>query len=170
MERAAAGVAEHHTEAHPLPGRDLSGVIRGSVDPGSVAAPLYFMTEDDISRGLSAQSILTGKPYDPVSLPSRVETVIAHMPNSEGGPAELWKLNHYYERLDEWNADHGIARNPSAGPPAEALYEMHNLTADPEERHNRVSDAPDALSRMQSILHTEREAKRLLPSHRNPAA
>ena len=29
VERAAAGVAEHHAEAHPLPGRDLSGLLTG---------------------------------------------------------------------------------------------------------------------------------------------
>ena len=30
VERAAAGVAEHHAEAQPLPGRDLSGLIIGA--------------------------------------------------------------------------------------------------------------------------------------------
>ncbi len=169
-ERAAAGVAQHHTEAHPLPGRDLSVLIRGSATAASVAAPLYFMTEDDISRGLSAQNLLTGKPYDPVSMPSKVESVIAILPTGGGGAAELWKLNHYYERLDEWNAAHSIPKDPFAGLAAEAIFEMHNLTADPEERHNRVSDDPATLSRMQSLLETERENKRLVPSHRNPAA
>ena len=54
VEAAAAGVAEHHDEAQPLPGRDLSGLIAGSVAVESVASPLYFMTEDDMSRGLVA--------------------------------------------------------------------------------------------------------------------
>ncbi len=31
VERAAAGVAAHHTEARPLPGRDLSGLLTGKV-------------------------------------------------------------------------------------------------------------------------------------------
>ena len=55
-----------------------------------------------------------------------------------------------------------------AGPVAEPFFEMHNLTADPEERHNRVDDAPDALSRLQTILDRERDAKRRLPALRNP--
>ena len=55
---------------------------------------------------------------------------------------ELWKLNHYYERLDEWNADHGIAANPFAGPAADPLFELHNLSTDPEERHNRAGGRP----------------------------
>ena len=29
------------------------------------------------------------------------------------------------------------APNPFAAPAAEPVFEMHNLTADPEERHNR---------------------------------
>ena len=32
VERAAAGVAAHHDEAQPLPGRDLSALINGSAD------------------------------------------------------------------------------------------------------------------------------------------
>jgi hypothetical protein len=82
---------------------------------------------------------------------------------------ELWKLNHYYERLDDWNEAHGIAKNPFLSAPAEPSFELHNLTADPEERHNRADDAQDILSQMQSVLDTQRAAKRNLPAHRNPA-
>jgi len=169
-ERAAAGVAAHHDEAQPLPGRDLSGIIRGSADPGSVAAPLYFMTEDDISRGLSSQNLITGQPYDPVALPSRVESVIATLPTGAGGADELWKLNHYYERLDDWNAAHGIPKDPFAGPPADPFFELHNLSVDPEERHNRVDDATDTRSTLQTILERQRDAKRRVPAHRNPTS
>ena len=45
---------------------------------------------------------------------------------------------------------------------------MHNLTADPEERHNRAGDATDELSQLQSVLGAQRDAKRLVPSLRNP--
>lgn len=100
------------------------------------------MTEDDFTRGLTQQNVLSGKPFAPVPFPSRVESMIAPLPTGENGAEELWKLNHYYERLDEWNAAHGIPKDPSAGPPADPLFELHNLTADPEERHNRVGDAP----------------------------
>ncbi len=168
VERAAAGVAEHHDEAQPLPGRDLSGLIRGSTTPGSVASPLYFMTEDDISRGLSTQNILTGVPYPPVDAPCYIESTIATLPTGNNGADELWKLNHYYERLDDWNEAHGIAKNPFAGPAAEPVFELHNLTADPEERHNRADDAKETLREMQSVLDTQRDTKRNLPVHRNP--
>ncbi len=107
------------------------------------------MPEDDISRGCSARSILTGEPYDPVSMPSRLESVIASLPTGDGAVAELWKLNHYYERLDEWNAGHGIATSPSAGKAAEPLFEIHNLTVDPgapQPRRRRArGPEPDAV-------------------------
>jgi len=80
----------------------------------------------------------------------------------------LWKLNHYYERLDDWNADHGVPKKPFDGPAADPIFELHNLTADPEERHNRAGDANGVLSQLTSILDSQREAKRLLPLHRNP--
>jgi choline-sulfatase len=168
VERAMAGVSAHHDEAHPLPGRDLSGLITGKATPESVATPLYFMTEDDMSRGLNQTNVLSGKPFDPVDFPSHVEATIATLPTGTDGADELWKLNHYYERLDDWDADHGIPKNPFLGAPAEPLFELHNLTADPEERHNRVGDETDALSQMKSVLDAQREAKRLLPSMRNP--
>jgi arylsulfatase A-like enzyme len=168
-EKAADGVAKHHDEAQPLPGRDLSSVITGSASGESISAPIYFMTEDEFSRGISETNMFSGKHYDAVGYPAKIESVISSLPTGEDGSEELWKLNHYYERLDDWNTDHGIPKNPFAGPPADPFFELHNLTLDPEERQNRAtSDAP-ALSKMQSVLESQRDAKRLLPSLRNTA-
>ncbi|MDH3752705.1 MAG: sulfatase-like hydrolase/transferase [Acidimicrobiia bacterium] len=167
-ERAAAGVAEHHVEAQPLPGRDLSGVLTGSSDAESSRTPIYFMTDDDISRGSSQVNLFTGEPYEAVSAPSRVESVIASLPTGPDGAAELWKLNHYFERLDEWQAEQGVP--PAATPAAESFWELHNLTADPEERHNVAGEGTDAFSNMLDLLGSERDSKRRLPSLRNAAA
>ncbi len=106
----------------------------------------------------------------PSRYPSHVESVIATLPTGDNGASELWKLNHYYERLDEWHEAHGIPKNPFAGPAAEPFFELHNLTADPEERHNRIDDAEAkaALSKVQTVLDKQRDAKRLVPAHRNP--
>ncbi len=169
VERATAGVSEHHNEAQPLPGRDLSPLITGAASPESVAAPIYFMTEDNISRGLSARNAITGELYSPVDDPCSIESTIAALPTGSDGTDELWKLNHYYERLDDWNTAHGIPKGRFAGPAAEPIFELHNLTEDPEERHNRVADAPGPLRQIQAILEDQRDAKRRLPIHRNPA-
>jgi hypothetical protein len=167
-EQAATTIASRHTEVQPLPGRDLSGVIRGSVAPEVVAAPVYFMTEDDVSRGLHDHNLLTGVPFRPIDPVSKVESVVTTLPTGAGGVDELWKLNHYYERIDDWYAAHGVAPNPFAAPAGEPFFELHNLTRDPEERTNLADVEPATRSRMQTVLDQEREAKRLLPRRRNP--
>jgi hypothetical protein len=169
LEQAVAGVSAHHAEVHTLPGRDLSGVVTGKTSAASVATPVYFMTEDNPSKGLTQVNILSGAAFEPFSGASNIESVITALPTGPDGAEELWKLNHYYERLDEWNADHGIAANPFAPPAAEPLFELHNLTTDPEERHNRAGDDSENLSRLQSVLERQRDEKRRLPAHRNPA-
>ena len=168
-DQAADGVGRHHDEVHRLPGRDLSGLVRGTVDEASVIAPIYFMTEDNVTAGADQVNILTGAAFDAITGATSIESVVAPLPTGPRGASELWKVNHYYERLDEWNADHGIAANPFLGPAADPLYELHNLTADPEERTNLVDLQPETLSLMQSVLDVQREAKRLVPSLRNPA-
>lgn len=167
VEQAAAGVAEHHTEARPLPGRDLSGLLAGSTPADQVVAPVYFMTEDDITRGATQSNVLTGEAFDAVDQPSCIESVVAPLPTGADGAIELWKLNHYYERLDDWNAEHGIAPDPFGAPAAEPAWELHNLTADPEERHNRAEDAVDARRALTTVMDDQREAKRLVPSMHN---
>jgi len=167
LEMAAAGVAAHHDEARPLPGRDLSPMLTGKAAPETLETPVYFMTEDNVSKGSTQVNILNGTPFDAVGSPASIESVIATLPTGPEGSEQLWKLNHYYERLDEWNEDHGIARNPYLAPPAEPLFELHNLSADPEERRN-LADADDrALAMMLSVLVDQRDEKRLVPSLRN---
>lgn len=168
VERAAAGVSEHHSMVAPLPGRDLSDLLVGRRSVAEMTAPIYFMTDDDVTRGRDQANVLTGEPFDAVSPPSRVESVLAELPTGDGGATELWKLNRYFERMDDWDAEHGLPTNPFAGPAAEPFWELHNLSADPEERTNVAPDEPAALSRLQSVLDQEREAKRLVPTLRNP--
>jgi arylsulfatase A-like enzyme len=165
-ERAASGVAEHHVESHALPGRDLSGVLTGSFEPESIQAPIYFMTDDDMTRGSSQQNPFTGEPFDAVEMPSRIESVIASRSTGADGSPELWKLSHYFERLDDWEAEHGFA--PASTAPTDTFWELHNLTADPEERSNVAAERGDVLTGMQELLTSERDAKRLVPLFRNP--
>ncbi len=167
VERAASMVAVEHDETQPLPGRDLSPVITGSLAAEALAEPLYFMTEDDVARGLTPQNILTGTQYEPVPSPSHVESVITPLVTGAGNGSELWKLNHYYERLDAFDQAHGLPTNPFAPPPAESGWELHNLTTDPEERRNRATDAPEVLRSLQGILEEQRDAKRRVPQLRN---
>lgn len=170
VERAATIVSVEHDETQSLPGRDLSPLLRGEARAEALAEPLYFMTEDDVGRGLSRLGMVSGQPYEPVPNPSHVESVITTLPTGAGDDAELWKLNHYYERLDEFDQAHGLPANPFAPPPAEDFWELQNLTTDPEERRNLATEAPDALRELQGVLEHQREAKRRLPQLRNQLA
>ena len=89
------------------------------------------------------------------------------MPTGAEDGAEVWKLNHYYDRLDEFDREHGLPANPFAPPPAEPAWELHNLTADPEERRNRVADTPDVFRKLQDVLQEQRDLKRRVPHLRN---
>ncbi len=167
-EQARAGVSAHHDEFHPLPGRDLSGLVRGEVDEASFASPIYFMTEDNVTSGADQVNILNGTAFEAITGATSIESVVTSLPTGDAGADELWKVNHYYERLDDWYAEHGVAPNPFLGPAAEPLYELHNLTRDPEERQNLAATEAATLSQMLSVLEDQREAKRLLPTLRNP--
>ena len=164
IERATDGVSQSHREARPLPGRDLSEVLRGGLGHETLVDPVYFMTEDNVTSGLNQRNVLTGESFDALSPPACIESVVAALPTGPDGGTELWKLNHYYERLDEWNAERGVSIGSTAVPAAEPDWELHNLSVDPEERHNRAHEAGAQFSQMRSVLERQRDEKRLLPS------
>ncbi len=131
MEAAAAGVARHHVETQPFPGRDLSPLLTGRVAEDALDAPVYFMTEDRISRGLRTKNRFTGEPFEPVAAPDKVESVIVRH------AGDLWKLNHYYDTLGQSGQTEAT----------ESAWELHNLTADPQERTNLSGDSETATVR-----------------------
>ncbi len=158
IEAAAAEVARHHVETQPFVGRDLSGLLAGSDDEEAVDAPVYFMTEDQVTSGLRMTNLFTGDPFEPVGDPGKVESVITRLPTGANGMPELWKCNHYYDRLDGTSG-------------VESEWELHNLSVDPEERANLVagSDAAPVLTKLRTVLEDTREAMRRTPRHVNPA-
>ena len=160
-------VAAHHVETRPPVGRDLSAALRGDTDPATAEAPVYFMTEDEISQGLRQQALISGKPFTAVPAPARVEAVIATRPTGDDGAPELWKLTHFYDRLAEWEEAVGIA--PVFPPePVDDEWELYNLTTDPEERTNLAAAGGDTLAQLQALLIEQRLDKRLVPRLRNP--
>jgi arylsulfatase A-like enzyme len=166
LEGAAAVVAREHRTVRPLPGRDLSRLLDGTADAASSQAPVYFMTDDDVTSGARQQNLLTREPFDPIAAPARIESVVTSLLTAADGAAELWKLNHYHDGLAGWHADHGVAASARADGADEPVWELHNLTRDPEERHNLVAEGSDVLPSLRRILETQREEKRLLPHAR----
>ncbi len=158
VEAAAAEVARHHVETQPLVGRDLSGLLAGRVSDEQIDAPVYFMTEDQITMGLRMTNMFTGDPFEPVGEPAKVESVITRLPTGTDGAAELWKLNRYYDRLDD-SSD------------VESQWELHNLSVDPEERANRANtDDANVLSQLRTVLDETRASMRRTPRHVNARA
>lgn len=177
-------VAFGHTEAVPLVGRDLSPLVRGEV--GSVEGPVYFMTDDEISRGPNDQNLF-GRFYRPVIQPNHIETVVAKI------DGELWKYSRYFDNPQFWSApgtpgdegvmdvqlhqDEPLVGTPPPGEyevrctrtikydPAPDEFELYNVTQDPMELENLagVASASAVEAAMRDLLAQERAAKRLYP-------
>ena len=96
-ERAAAEVARTHTEARPLPGRDLSGVIAGRASAGSIDGAIYFMTEDNVTSGQAQSNVLTGEPFPSLEPPACIESVVANLPTGANGKLLRRDLRARYE-------------------------------------------------------------------------
>lgn len=82
------------SEARPLVGRDLTPAIRGQ-NQGEIAdQPVYFMTDDDVTRGQRQTNVL-GEAYPSVVQPNHIETVITTL--QRDGVKELWKFTRYFD-------------------------------------------------------------------------
>ena len=162
VEAAAAAVARHHVETQPLPGRDLGPLLTGTATADAVDAPVYFMTEDQISRGLRMTNRFTGEAFEPVGEPDKVESVITRLPTGRDGALELWKLNHYYERLPEWQESRGIPADPFAPPPVDvavgAAQPQHRPRGAHQRRHRRRRDRDPGAVGDAARAHPRRDA------------
>jgi arylsulfatase A-like enzyme len=165
VERATEVVRRDHRLVEPFVGRDLSSVLTGSDRGEALGAPIYFMTDDEVTRGATQQNVLTGERFEALDVPARIESVVATLPSGESGAPELWKLNHYHDGLADWHESRGVPTD-RRGPAAASEWELHRLTDDPEERVNLAADPGVApvLAELQRILSSERDAKRLLPN------
>jgi len=158
-EEAAAVIQATHSEVHPLPGRDLSGLLTAQASEAEVARPIYFMSEDDVSHGSQQINLFSGKPYEAVQQPSNIESVITTLLTGPSGAEEIWKLNRYYESRDTG----GEPLAPESG----TVFELHKLSTNPEERANHADEHAEVLAQLQALLVSERQSKRRLPSRRH---
>ena len=162
VNEAAALIQATHSEVQPLPGRDLSALLTGQASEAEVAKPIYFMTEDDVSRGSHQINLFTGQPYEAVQQPSNIESVITTLPTGPGGAGEIWKLNHYYEQYG-MEIEKVISVDSLA-------FELHNLSADPEERCNHADTNVEVMGQLQALLIAERQSKRRQPRNQHPVS
>jgi arylsulfatase A-like enzyme len=176
---------ENHTEVHPLVGRDLSPFLLGTGVPHGAGEPIYFMTDDDPTKGLH-QTTLTGQPYPSVIQPNHIETVIESFPTDQGD--EIWKYSRYFDNQQFWSdpgkKDETLFQedrrrsnrrkrseciNIKKTKPVPDEIEMYNLTQDPLETKNLAHPqwaTPESRRmeyRLAHLLANQRVKKRLEP-------
>ena len=182
-------LAQTHTEAHPLVGRDLSGVILGESKASAVNGPVYFLTEDEVSRG-SDQVTALGFEYKPVIQPNTIESIVTYLPTGEGGAQEKWKYARYSDNPQFWSNPGSSTSAPEdvvthvdgnvnrPGPKrafttvktaaAPDQTEAYNVTKDPLELTNLVHSTDPSvqatISHLEKLLHQQCQAKMLKPS------
>jgi choline-sulfatase len=174
-----------HTEVHPLVGRDLSGVILGEEPSTEIDGPVYFLNEDEISRGSKQVSAL-GYEYWPVIQPTTVETVITYLPTGAGRAKEKWKYSRYSDNPQFWSepeepqdvmtivygnvnqAGDKHATTTVKTQPAADQAECYNLAKDPLELVNLVHTSDPSVQAtiklLEELLHQQCGEKMLKPS------
>ncbi|HWK53610.1 MAG TPA: sulfatase-like hydrolase/transferase [Hyphomicrobiales bacterium] len=171
------------TDARPLVGKDISPVIRGQAVPDELDSPVYFMTDDDPSRGLNQQN-LVGLSYASVTQPNHIESVITRLNGS------LWKYSRYFDNPQYWSSpgtpgqsgvqdavaqEVGNKNEPGTYPvtyrkqlkttPEPEEFELYNLSQDAMELVNLAGRpiAEQVEAQLKTLLAQQSAAKRLSP-------
>jgi arylsulfatase A-like enzyme len=176
-------LAQDHSEAQPLVGRDLSGVMLGTNEVGE--EPIYFMTDDNVESGADMTNLVTGVAYNAVIEPKYIEAVITKLPELSG--ETRWKYVRYFDNARYYSNEGALAGSTGSQNSAGNLvgagnsdevtgsrfipseYECYNLTLDPTEKINLLSPAclnpleQNIHLALKGVLKTQRSEKRLLP-------
>ncbi|MTI85143.1 MAG: DUF229 domain-containing protein [Firmicutes bacterium] len=181
-----------HTEVHPLVGRNLTPLILKEVDLEDLEEPVYFMTDDDFTRGLNQVSLL-GKPYNSVIQPNHIETVITTLPTGDTDQKEIWKYSRYFDNPQFWSNPGCEDKTTSQGNPTPVSeeincqvcittvktrpvpdeIEMYNITKDPLEMRNlahpdfATPESREVQLVLAKLLEEQCRQKRLYPSSGN---
>ena len=177
--RALERVSVDHSEARPLPGRDLSGLIlSGDGEPPSDS--VLFMTDDEISEGSAKPGspfqrfAMKLKRYSVIVQPNHIESVVAEV--EVDGETHRVKFSRYHDNQQFWTVPgehddrlHGRKTTTVTEPELDE-YELYDLTLDPLEERNLAhpSYADDRSRRLQTtmlgLLVDQLAAKRLVPA------
>jgi len=180
-------LTDDHTEARPLVGRDLSGLVQGTSSANALQTPIYFMTDDDAARGIQQSANFVGL-TTAVAQPGHLDTVIV-LRNGQ-----LWKYTEYRDDPAFWTTQNtqDIISQPTLPPPQQpGTYtrpfsvtvktqpvapeprdvELYNVSADPLELTNLALDAASnpVKVEMAALLQEQRRRKRLTPLTTSPS-
>lgn len=172
------------SEARPFVGRDLTPIILEQKPAVTGDSPVYFMTDDDVTRGQHQVNPL-GEAYASVVQPNHIESVL--MTIITDGKKQLWKFSRYYDNVQFWSqpgvqdvtflqADaakgeqYPLWATQVKTEPAPEEFELYNLTEDPLEARNLASPAyatqhtKEIETWMMELLNEQRMQKRLVPA------
>lgn len=156
---AAEQLRASFSELHPLPGRDLMGVVDGAeADPDRT---VYAITRDNMPEGdhgipaMARRFARSANPPPPlrIQVPAHVaanfESVVSRVGDAEasGGAGHLWKIVRSFDDPDTWTEPgvRHLAANGAGGEkfrtePLPDQWELYDLDADPIEADNRADD------------------------------
>lgn len=180
-----------HTEVHPLVGKDLSPLLYGKTNFSQADAPIYFMTDDEISKGLNQVSLL-GKPYSSVNQPNHLETIIVRLPTGDHKALEIWKFTRYFDNPQFWskpyvedtvstpkksfpltdNSEAILSLTTTKTSPVADQFELYNLTKDSIEQFNladplfATEHSKIVYDYLYKLLQQQAKQKRLYPAER----
>ena len=120
-------LALDHSDARPFVGRNLTPLLVGQIDQGSVNDPLYFMTADDPSRGLN-QDNWTGIATNSVVQPNHIESVIARL--DDGSGPKVWKYTRYFDNPQFWSSPGTPAAQASGSSSESEVQDVIQLQKD----------------------------------------
>ena len=160
VEAAQRELEISHTETRTLVGRDLSSLVMGT---GTVpqSEPVYFMTSDDVSRGL--EQITGRRQWAAVFPPNQVETIVVELDGT------TWKYSRYYEEesplaeyIDNKKMEAYIEKYTSVLDE----FEMYDLSHDPIEAINLAGTGLAIEETLKEILDEQRKQKALTPAEK----
>ena len=157
VEAAQRALEETHTETRPLVGRDLSSLVMGT---GSIPQdePVYFMTKDDVSRGL--EQITGRRHWTSVVPPNQVETIVVELEGT------TWKYSRYHQDespLTEYITNQQMVDYIAEYTSVEDEYEMYDLSNDPIEALNLAGKDHPIEELLRQLLGQQRDQKAIAP-------
>jgi arylsulfatase A-like enzyme len=160
VEAAQRVLEATHTETRPLPGRDLSSLVMGT---GSIPQddPVYFMTKDDVSRGL--EQITGRRHWTSVVPPNQVETIVVELEGT------TWKYSRYHQdqsQLTEYITNQQMVDYITEYTSVEDEYEMYDLSNDPIEVVNLAGKDHPIEELLRQLLGQQRDQKAIAPKEK----
>lgn len=186
---ALHSLQQSHTEARPLVGRDLTPLLKGKRDFFRANEPIYFMSDDDVTRGQN-QVTATGQPYSSVVQPNHTEAILTNLSTGHDGASETWKLTRYFDNPQFWSdpdnedvtttevcdtsedpdTDCSLCITKTKDSPVPEQYELYNLSEDPLEEENLAHpgfETPKSKAVQKLLIQAldeQRKEKRLYPT------